>query len=63
MKDIPSYRLNFMNEVHPDELTYTYRPFAAYKDKKLKKKIEAIKPTFIRIQKDLIKIDEKKINP
>ena len=36
MKDIPSYRLNFMNEVHPDELTYTYRPFAAYKDKKLK---------------------------
>ena len=33
------------------------------KDKKLKKKIEVIKPTFIRIQKDLIKIDENNLMP
>jgi RNA polymerase primary sigma factor len=33
------------------------------KEKKLKKKIEVIKPTFIRIQKDLIKIDENNLMP
>jgi RNA polymerase primary sigma factor len=33
------------------------------KDKKFTKKIEVIKPTFIRIQKDLIKIDENNLMP